>query len=136
THFSIRMLGAASVPMPKIAIAIDSLYFEIKNLATRKTAIYRYTGVGLGAGINKVSATLAGDPLEFQTSGPIFETDFDGFTRFTTAGGGTISANILDMWGTPPGIDRVYLNVPSGFTAGLGASTTVGQMILMWGGND
>ncbi|MGL4554181.1 MAG: hypothetical protein ACRC33_23705 [Gemmataceae bacterium] len=129
TRFRIRML-AGGAWSPKYAAALDNLYFEIENLESRDSAYYRYTGAGLGKG-TPGGATLKGDWNVFSTSAPMMETEFDGFTRFTTAGGGPWTLNYLHLFGTPEGVDSVYLAISTGFTLGLGASFTVGEMLLL-----
>jgi hypothetical protein len=95
-------------------------------------ATYRYTGLGLGLSL-KMAATVTtpGPWNDFHTSSPILETDFEGFTRFTSAGVWSKSINFLNLCGTPEGVDDVYLDdFQTGVTLGASIGFTVGDLVL------
>jgi hypothetical protein len=54
--------------------------------------------------------------------------NFGGLTRFTTAGGGNYTFNVLHMLGTPKGVHGVYIRINTGTTYGGGATTTLGPL--------
>jgi hypothetical protein len=143
--FKVRLLGEVSVGKTVRVVkllkaklgagpAADAMFFEILDTTNRQSAFYLYVGGGIGAGFMSVSATHVGPWNDFRTSKPISAADFEGFTRFTTAGGGPYTMNFLNMCGTPPGVDDVYLEFfQTGTTFGAGLSTTVGNMWLLQG---
>jgi hypothetical protein len=110
--------------------AVDTMIFEIQDVEHRLSAIYGYSGLGIGLGISAfwLSATDAGPWNDFTTSAPMNVGDFDGFTRFTSAGGGNYTVNYLHMLGTPDGVDAVYMTINTGTTYGVGDTTTVGAL--------
>ena len=118
-------------------VAADALFFMIWDVQNQFASIYVYIGGGIGVGVTAlpvVSATTHGPWNDFTTSAPISCAQFGGFTRFTTAGVASWSLNFLNMCGTPPGVDDVYIQgFNTGTTIGLGASTTVGDLILLEG---
>lgn len=118
-------------------VAADALFFQIWDVENKLACIYVYVGVGIGVGVTlmpSVSATTHGDWNDFKTSAAISSSQFDGFTRFTTAGVAKWSLNFLNMCGTPPGVDDVYISgFQTGTTIGLGASSTIGDLILLEG---
>lgn len=118
-------------------VAADALFFQIWDVENRYSSIYVYVGAGIGVGIPalpSLSATTHGPWNDFTTSAPISSAQFAGFTRFTTAGVASWSLNFLNMCGTPPGVDDVYIQgFNTGTTIGLGASSTVGDLILLEG---
>ncbi len=54
-----------------------------------------------------------------------------GAARFTTSGVGPFSVNFLNMMGLPSGVATVPnpLKIDTGFTVGLGLSTSLGNML-------
>jgi hypothetical protein len=118
-------------------IAGDIIFFQIWDTDNNMASIYVYVGAGIGVGVSmlpSISVTTHGPWNPFKTSAPITSGQFDGFTRFTTAGVASWSLNFLNMCGTPPGVDDVYLEgFNTGTTIGLGASSTVGDMELLEG---
>ena len=121
---------------PAAGVAADVLFFQIWDTENDTASIYVYIGAGIGAGIPQLpslSATTHGPWNKFTTSAPISSAQFGGFTRFTTAGVGPYTKNILNMVGTPSGVDAVYMEINTGTTIGLGATSTVGDMTLLEG---
>lgn len=118
-------------------VAADVLFFQIWDIENNFSALYVYVGGGIGVGLTvlpNVSATTHGDWNDFRTSASITCGQFDGFTRFTTVGVASLSRNFLNLVGTPPGVDDVYIDdFKTGTTIGLGASSTVGDLILLEG---
>jgi hypothetical protein len=118
-------------------VAADALFFQIWDVDNNLACIYVYVGLGIGVGVTllpSVSSTTHGPWNNFKTTAAISCSQFDGFTRFTTAGIANLSLNFLNMCGTPPGVDDVYISgFNTGTTIGLGASSTVGDLILLEG---
>ncbi|HKV80393.1 MAG TPA: OmpA family protein [Candidatus Sulfotelmatobacter sp.] len=110
--------------------AADALLFEIQDVEHKISAFYGYSGLGMGVGVNLawLSGTDAGPWNYFTTSAPMNIGDFGGLTRFTSAGGGNYTINYLNLLGTPPGVDAVYLKINTGTTYGGGATTTAGPL--------
>lgn len=132
--FRIRMLGGLGGG--SLGLAADQLYFQIWDHRNSLTCFYQYTGGGLGRSVRlPLSVTMRGPWNEFTTTGPISVNQFGGAARFTTAGGGNWTSNHLNMMGLPPGLATVPRSMPinTGFTVGIGASTTVGDLIIFNG---
>ena len=74
--------------------------------------------------------TRKGEWNNFQTNSPIRVSQFEGAARFTTAGVGNWTSNHLNMMGLPKGVSTipVVLDIQTGFTFGIGASTSAGLM--------
>jgi hypothetical protein len=143
-RFGIRLLGDISlgktlrnVNLLRLklggGLAADFLFFQIWDMVNCQAAFYSYIGGGIGVGYYWVSPTHQGPWNYFSTSQPIGVTQFDGFTRFTTAGTGRCTINYLHMAGLPRGVDNVYIQIDTGLTLGLGASTTEGIIKLLKG---
>lgn len=117
--------------------AADALFFQIWDTENNLSSIYVYVGGGIGVGVSmlpSISSTTHGPWNDFTTSAPISSAQFGGFTRFTTAGVASWSLNFLNMCGTPPGVDDVYIQgFNTGTTIGLGASCTIGDLVLLEG---
>ena len=140
SRFRLRLLGDVTLTgVPRFrpprgrlggGPAVDAMVFEIQDIEHHLSAFYGYSGIGIGAGFNAawLSATDAGPWNEFTTSAPMNVGDFGGFTRFTTAGAGNYTVNWLNMTGTPPGVDSVYIMINTGTTYGGGATTTMGPL--------
>lgn len=130
TKFKIRMLGALSSGVG--VVQIEKIFFQIWAPTLSLTTFYEYSsaGFGKGAGVS-MSVTLKGPFNDFTTTSAIATTDFDGAARFTTSGVGPFSVNFLNMMGLPPGVATMPnpLKIDTGFTVGLGLSTSVGNML-------
>lgn len=125
--------------------AIDVSFFQIWDTTNNLASIYAYVGGGLGAGLAPLpglSGTTRGKWNPFTTSAPISSAQFAGpgpfgnpiiNASFTTAGAGTRTVNFLNLWGTPDGVESVFLKINTGTTIGAGASGTVGVFLLMEG---
>jgi len=96
----------------------------------KTSAFYGYSGLGMGVGVSLawLSGTDAGPWNYFTTSASMSVGDFGGLARFTSAGGGNYTINYLNLLGTPPGVDAVYLKINTGTTYGGGATTTAGPL--------
>jgi OmpA family len=112
----------------------DVSFFLIWDTTNNQASIYLYVGGGIGVGLAVPgSGTLHGPWNPFTTSKPISSGQFDGFTRFTTAGTGPYTVNWINMCGTPAGVDEIYMMINTGITIGAGISSTVGDLILVEG---
>ena len=69
---------------------------------------------------------------DFTANLPIRVSQFEGAARFTTGGAGHDTKNFLNMMGLPTGVTTLpsVLSIQTGFTVGIGASTSVGNMFL------
>jgi hypothetical protein len=143
-QFRLRQAGSLThtgLPKPRptgrigVGPAADGMLFQIEDIEHRYSAFYGFSGIGLGLGFNAawLSGTDTGPWNNFSTSAPMNVGDFGGFTRFTTAGGGNRTVNWLHMLGTPKGVDAVYIQINTGTTYGIGASTTAGPLQLVAG---
>jgi len=129
--FRLRLVGGIGAGAR--IIAVDRLYFEIWDPEHKISSIYEYTGGGIGQSVKSVSATMKGPWNDFKTTGPLAVNEFHGAARFTTAGAGSYTLNYLNMMQMPRGTATMPnpLSISTGFTVGIGASTTVGGMALM-----
>lgn len=115
-------------------IAGDVMFFQIWDTQNNLAAIYVYVGGGIGVGLSlPASGTLHGPWNPFTTTAPISCAQFDGPARFTTAGAGPYTVNWINLIGTPPGVEGVYMMIETGTTIGAGASSTIGAFILLEG---
>jgi hypothetical protein len=117
-------------------VAVDVLFFQIWDTTNDQACMYAYVGAGIGVGLKilpSVSGTTHGPWNAFTTSAPISSAQFGGAARFTTAGVGSKSVNWINLMGTPPGVDDVYMMIDTGTTIGAGASSTIGDFILLEG---
>ena len=94
-----------------------------------------YSSGGVGKGLIKgmnLSATMKGPWNDFTTNSPIRVSQFGGATRFTTGGAGKWTSNHLNIMGLPRNVSTVppVLDISTGFTIGIGASTSLGTLIL------
>jgi hypothetical protein len=129
TGFQLRVLGALSGGVRPVAV--ESVFIQIWDDAHSLSCIYLYRSVGLGRGWGTpLSTTLSGPWNRFATTGPLAVDQFAGPARFTTAGAGPYTWNYLNMMGLPPGVATLPNPLPleTGFTVGLGASSTAGVM--------
>jgi hypothetical protein len=147
-QFQLTMLaglsGAKALRFTKIlkgkigaGAAADVLFFQIWDTTNNLACIYAYVGAGIGVGLTLLpwhSATTHGPWNPFSTSpAAISSSQFDGPARFTTAGIASKSVNWINLLGTPPGVDAVYMMIDTGTTIGAGASSTVGGFYLLEG---
>ncbi|HET7539351.1 MAG TPA: OmpA family protein [Polyangiaceae bacterium] len=134
THFEVRMLGGLSGGLGPVAV--DQLFFEIIDRPHALTSIYVYSGFAGGRGALPISVTLRGPFNKFDTTGAMRTDEFSGPARFTTGGVASFSVNFLNLMGLPRGIATTPnpLSISTGFTVGIGGSTSVGKMILQFTG--
>ena len=129
--FKIRLLGALSAGIGPVQV--ERLFFQIWDPAHALTSFYMYQSGGVGKGVGaSVSTTLRGPFNDFRTTRPLAVNTFAGAARFTTIGVGPFSSNILNIMGLPPATATIPnpLPIETGFTVGLGASTSVGELVL------
>ncbi len=137
--WNIRQLGAVSAGWK--GAAGDLLFFEIWAKNEHYSAIYTYTGVGASVG-TPGSVTFKGpwQKEDFETmhqkgnaksSQPVAFGSFEGAARFTSAGGGKATINLLKFGSLPPGIVTFPtdpLEIDTGTTWGLGVSASIGTL--------
>jgi hypothetical protein len=133
TEFKIRLLG--SLAGSAGPFQVENCFFQIADKKNNLTSFYVYSSEGVGKGLIKglsLSATMKGPWNDFRTNSAIRVSQFDGPARFTTAGVGPWTSNHLNMMGLPKGVTTIpaVLDLQTGFTIGIGASTSVGAMIL------
>lgn len=129
TQFKVRLLGGLSRGIGPAQIEV--LFFQVWAPSLSVTTFYEYLSGGFGKGRGvALSATLKGPFNDFATSAPIATTDFGGAARYTTSGVGPFSVNFLNFMGLPPGVKTIPnpLKIDTGFTVGLGMSSSVGSM--------
>ena len=129
TQFKVRLLAGLSRGLGPAQI--EMLFFQVWAPSLSVTTFYDYLsgGIGKGRGV-AMSATLKGPFNDFATTAPIATTDFGGAARYSTSGVGPFSVNFLNFMGLPPGVKTIPnpLKIETGFTVGLGMSTSVGTM--------
>lgn len=133
TDFKIRMLGSlAGTAGP---FQVENCFFQIADKKNSLTSFYVYSAEGVSKGLIKglnLAATMKGPWNDFKTNSAIRVSQFEGASRFTTAGVGPWTSNHLNMMGLPKGVTTVpaVLDIQTGFTIGIGGSTSIGKMIL------
>jgi len=133
TDFKIRLLGGLTGSAGPFQV--ENCFFQIADTKNSLTSFYVFSSAGVGKGLIKglnLSATMKGPWNDFKTNSAIRVSQFDGAARFTTGGVGPWTSNHLNMMGLPKGVSTVprVLDLTTGFTIGIGASTSVGDMIL------
>jgi hypothetical protein len=133
TRFRIRELGGISGGAGPIGF--DQLFFQLWDQANSVSTFYNYRAGGFAKGAKggpPLSATLQGPWNDFTTSGPLATHEFGGAARFTSAGALWWTVNFVNFMGLPRGLmtNPNPLKINTGFTVGLGASTSVGAMVL------
>jgi hypothetical protein len=129
TNTAFRIRVHAAIGGGEVA-AIEQLYIQIWDVSHSLTCFYQYTGGGFGASVLPIGGTLAGPWNDFRTTGPVSVVEFGGAARFTSAGAGPWTLNYLNMMSMPRSTATLPnpLSLSTGFTMGLGASTTIGRM--------
>lgn len=132
TEFKIRMVGSMSVT---VVASVEYCSFQIVDKKNNLTCFYSYCGFGGGGGIwdlGPVSSTMKGPWNDFKTNSAIRVSQFQGSTRFTTGGVGSLTWNYLTIYGLPEDVETVptTLSIQTGFTVGVGATSTIGTLIL------
>ena len=99
TQFQIRMLSqigdSASVPSvgagaPGLTVGLSAAAFEILEMVSRASSIYRFIGSGGSIGPNlptwipSQSGTITGEWNRFQTPSPLQVTEFEGLLEIDT----------------------------------------------------
>jgi len=114
---------------------VENCFFQIADKKNNLTSFYVYSAEGVGKGLIRglnLAATMKGPWNDFKTNSPIRVSQFDGAARFTTGGVGQWTSNHLNLMGLPEAVSTVrrVLDITTGFTIGIGGSTSVGDMIL------
>jgi hypothetical protein len=133
TEFKVRLLGSLTASAGPFQV--ENCFFQIADRKNSLTSFYVYSSGGVGKGLLKglnLAATMKGPWNNFKTSSAIRVSQFAGATRFTTGGVGPWTSNHINMMGLPKGVSTVptVLDINTGFTIGIGASTSVGDLIL------
>ena len=137
TRFKIRMHAGLSANVK--VVGGEFLIFQIWDQDNGICSFYTYSGgVTAGGAIPGawLSATMKGPWNDLRTKTPIQVNHFGGAARFTTGGGGSWTANYLNLMGLPSGNMTMPnpLSIQTGFTIGLGAGTSAGVMSLRYVG--
>jgi hypothetical protein len=142
-HFKISMVTGLNVAQAlRIAklfkvkigagLAIDGLVFLIWDPHNQIACYYVYIGIGLGFGFSalpSVAVTTHGPWTDFTTEKPMSCWQFGRWARFTSGGGGSHTVNWI-TFETPRGINNVEsLPIATGTTYGVGATSTIGDLI-------
>ena len=129
TNFRIRFLGGISAA---VLLAGDVLFLQIHDATNNLAEVYAYFGGGLGLSfapkLPVLSSTLAGPFRDFLTLKPVPVGIFAGPAHWTSGGGGPFTLNILQIFFIAGLASGVQMFVETGFTVGLGASSTFGFM--------
>jgi hypothetical protein len=131
TKFKVRLLGGLSTGFG--SAAFETLFFQVWAPSLSMTSFYEYSSQGAGKSRGPaLSVTLKGPFNDFSTTAPITTSDFGGHARFSTSGFGPYSVNYLNFMTLPDGVATIPnpLKLDTGFTVGIGMSTTIGDMIL------
>ncbi len=129
THFRIRFLGGISAAA---GLAGDVLFLQILDATNNLAEVYAYFGGGLGLSVPKLpvlSSTLAGPFRDFLALKPVPVGIFAGPAHWTSGGGGPFTLNILQIFFIAGLASGVQMFVDTGFSVGLGASSTFGFMV-------
>jgi hypothetical protein len=135
TRFKIQALGGISGGLG--AAQVDTVYFNIWDVANGISGIYHYEGAGTGKGFKlPLSCTLKGPWNDMTTTGLLSVDEFGGAARWTSGGGGPWTWNYLNMMSLPRHISTVprSLQLATGFTVGIGSGTSVGALMLVLSG--
>jgi hypothetical protein len=130
TQFKVRLLASLSVG-PGNTVE-EASFFQIADTKNNLTSFYMYVASGAGLGVHFVSGTTKGDWNDFTTNSPIRVSQFAGRAGFNTAGTLDWTINYFYLMGLPKGVhtNPNPLKIKTGRTYGLGASITVGLLVL------
>jgi hypothetical protein len=133
TKFKLQMLSGDSGEL--VLISAEDLIFRILDTTNNLIATYEYKGVNLGPSALPYAHTFKGGWTDFRTNAPVRVSQFDGFTRFTSAGGAKWSLNYISFVGLPRGVHTEPRPVAfsTGCSTNLSASTGVGKLTLVDG---
>src|SRR6266849_629628 len=134
--FRIRMhanLNASAV------VAVDFSIFQIWDEKAGLCSFYTYAASGYAGGLipgGWLSATLKGPWNRFTVTKAMGANQFTGPARFTSGGAGPWTKNYINFIALPPGTQTIPnpLPIDTGFTIGVGAGTSVGDMNLVMAG--
>jgi hypothetical protein len=131
TQFKIKQ--HANLNVSKI-VAVDFSIFQIWDQKAGKCSFYTYWAAGGSGSLTPgfLSATTAGPWNDLVVTKPMAVNRFTGPSRFSTAGGGSLTKNYINFMGLPPGIATVPNPLPlnTGFTYGINGGTSAGKMKL------
>jgi hypothetical protein len=132
TRFKIRQVLDVSVSK---ALTAEGAYFQIWDEQAGLASLYVFEGVGYSySGIPiPISVTLSGPWNEFRVTKSISVNQFEGKTRFSSQGAGSVTDNRLDFMALPSGTQTIPASLPlnTGFTFGAGWGTSFGIMTLL-----
>jgi hypothetical protein len=135
TRFKIRMHANLNAGA---GLAADFSIFEIWDQKAKLCSFYTYGGTGISASVlpGWLSATLKGPWNDFSVTTALGANEFAGPARFTSGGAGSSSANYVHFMLLPRGAQTMPspLRISTGFTIGIGGSTSVGTMTLVKAG--
>jgi hypothetical protein len=131
-YFRIKMHANLNISQ---FLAGDFSIFQIWDPRASLCSFYTYWAGGVSAGFIPgawLSATLSGPWNDFYTSDPLAVNQFAGPTRFSTAGAGPWTENVINFMGLPGRTMTVPnpLRINTGFTIGIGAGTSTGILRL------
>jgi hypothetical protein len=132
TKFRIRELGGISGGVA--FVGFDQLFFQIWDTTNNVTTFYSYEAGGVGKGVKggpPLSVTLQGPWNDFTVTHAMGVDEFGGAARFSTAGTMWWTFNYVNFMGLPrrTKTDPNPLEISTGFTVGVGASSSVGVMV-------
>jgi hypothetical protein len=130
TSFKIRLLGSLSASAG--VVTVERLFFQIWDYSHNLTCFYMYQSGGFAKGRGpSLSATLSGPWNTFTTTTAVSVDQFGGAARFSTVGTMWWTYNYLNIIGLPKDVSTSPnpLELETGFTMGLGMSTTLGEMV-------
>lgn len=113
----------------KSGLALELMFFEIRDLKYKQSAYYFYEGIGIGVGLS--AGTGSGPPNYFRTSKPIHVSRFGGLARVTTLGVLQRSKNYIYIH-MPSGFEAIYAEIGTGTTRGASGSSTAGDLSLIY----
>lgn len=132
TKFKIKMHMNLNI---SLGYAAEYSIFQILDEKSGLCSFYSYWAQGAAGGVipgQWLSATKAGPWNDFSVTREMGANQFDGPARFSTAGAGNNTVNVINFMSLPSGATTIPnpLNISTGFTIGIGAGTTLGLMQL------
>lgn len=133
TNLRFQIKQHMNVNAGKVVVG-DFSIFQIWDVHASLTSFYTFSA--LGGGFSPIplwlSGTLPGPWNDLFVSKALAANAFGGAARFTTGGGGGKTVNYLDFMGLPAGFRTIPspAKIETGFTLGVGGSSTVGRLTL------
>ena len=132
-HTKFKIKQHANLNASAVA-AVDFSIFQIWDEKAAKCCFYTFWAAGVSGSVTPgwLSATLKGPWNDFEVTIAIAVNQFGGPTRFTTGGFGNHTKNVINFMGLPNGsrTEPNPLQISTGFTIGIGAGTSVGDLKL------